>query len=296
MELEFFPISLPEKPGDNGHRYLEFLAKTPLLASDYSLANIWGWAEHYGLEWAFCENGMAWIRQTRPSLRYWAPVGNWDIIPWHKCCLESGAEITRVPESLAKIWQAARPESIELQEERGSWDYVYLVEELAELKGNRFHRKRNHYNQFLKLYDWEYKSMTRDDISAVLSMQEEWVQWREDSSSPSLIAENKAVERVLGNWDKLPNLLGGIIYVDGKLVAYTVGEPLGQDMAVIHFEKACTEFRGLYQAINSMFLQNDCSVFKYVNREQDLDDPGLRKAKESYNPVDYIRKQIVRFK
>lgn len=100
------------------------------------------------------------------------------------------------------------------------------------------------------------------------------------------------------NWDKLPGLVGGLIYIDGRLEAYTVGESLApgcNKMIVIHFEKASTEFRGLYQAINAMFLQNDAKDFKYVNREQDLDDPGLRKAKESYNPVDYI-KQIVYFK
>ncbi len=293
--LEFTPISLPETPGDKGHKYLELLALTPLLASDYSLANIWGWADHYGLEWAFCDNNLCWIRQTKPEVRYWAPVGNWTNTPWKDCCLDKGAQITRVPESLAQIWQQARPDSIELKEERGSWDYVYLASDLAELKGNRFHRKRNHYNQFLKLYNWEYKTMTGADVGAVLAMQEEWVKWREDSSSPSLLAENKAVERVLSNWEKLPNLVGGLIYIDGGLRAYTVGEPLGKDMMVIHFEKACTEYRGLYQAINAMFVQNECKTVTYVNREQDLDDPGLRKAKESYNPVDYIKKQIVLF-
>ena len=298
MELNFAPITRPEKPGDNGHRYLDLLAKTPSLASDYSLSNIWGWCEHYGLEWAFCEKDLAWIRQTKPYTRYWAPVGDWYSIPWSDCCLEPGTEITRVPEELAGIWQKARPDRIELKEERGAWDYVYLVEELATLKGNRFHKKKNHYNQFLKLYNWEYKSMQASDIEAVLDMQEEWVKWQEDPSA-SLTAENKAIERVLCNWEKLPNLIGCLILIDGKLKAYTVGEPLsprGNDMVVIHFEKACTEYRGLYQAINAMFLQNDASRFKYVNREQDLDDPGLRKAKESYNPVDYVKKQIVYFK
>ena len=297
MTLDFSPITLPEKPGDNGHKYLELLRLSPSLASDYSLSNIWGWAGHYGLEWAFCDKNLAWIRQTKPTVRYWAPVGSWDETPWHECCLEPGTEITRVPEDLAKIWQKARPDQIELKEERGSWDYVYLVEELATLKGPRFHKKKNHYNRFLKLYNWEYRSMKGSDVEEVLDMQEDWVKWQEDPS-PSLTAENKAVARVLSNWDKLPGLIGGLIYIDGRLEAYTVGESLAPDsneMIVIHFEKASTEFRGLYQAINAMFLQNDAKNFKYVNREQDLDDPGLRKSKESYNPVDYIKKQIVYF-
>ena len=77
---------------------------------------------------------------------------------------------------------------------------------------------------------------------------------------------------------------------DGAMVAYTVAEKLTRDSIVIHFEKGDTQYKGIYQAINQMFLAHSASHFKLVNREQDLDDEGLRKAKLSYHPVDFISK------
>lgn len=282
-EMDFKPISLEDMP-----TYEKFLAQQSTRASDYSTANLWGWADHYGLQWSFCDE-VCWIKQTRHGRCYWAPVGNWEAVDWSKCPWPSGLHFHRVPCALVDVWKGILGDRLSVTETRGDWDYLYLVSELAELKGNRFHRKRNHYNQFLKQYNWEYRNLTAADIPTVLCMQEDWVQWREDSKSPSLLAENNAVFRVLENWERFPSLIGGAIYVDGEMVAYTIGEPLN-DTLVIHFEKGHDKYRGVYQAINAMFLQHNGEGYTYSNREQDLDDPGLRKAKESYNPVDYVCK------
>jgi hypothetical protein len=82
--------------------------------------------------------------------------------------------------------------------------------------------------------------------------------------------------------------------VDEKMIAYTIAEALDDDSIVIHFEKGCPNFKGVYQAINQMFLERCCQGFKIVNREQDLGDEGLRKAKLSYNPVAFLKKYTVR--
>ena len=74
------------------------------------------------------------------------------------------------------------------------------------------------------------------------------------------------------------------------MVAYSIAEPLDQQTLVIHFEKGCPQHKGVYQAVNQMFLANSGASYRFVNREQDLGDPGLRKAKESYNPVSYLKK------
>ena len=78
--------------------------------------------------------------------------------------------------------------------------------------------------------------------------------------------------------------------VDGNLEAFTLGEKLNADTAVIHLEKANPEIRGLYAAINQSFLENAWQDTAWVNREQDLGEPGLRKAKLSYHPVGFVRK------
>ncbi len=124
-------------------------------------------------------------------------------------------------------------------------------------------------------------------------MQLEWCQWREAECDTTLKAENRAIARVVKDWDRLTNLLGGAVRVDGRMIAYTVAEALDDSMLVIHFEKGHTGFKGVYQAINQMFLENQGRDFQYVNREQDLGDEGLRKAKLSYNPVGFQQKYEV---
>jgi uncharacterized protein len=110
-----------------------------------------------------------------------------------------------------------------------------------------------------------------------------------------LEAENTAIERVLKEWDRIPGLMGGALEVESEIVAYTVAEALTSDTVVIHFEKGDTRLKGVYQAINNLFLADAATGFEYVNREQDLDDEGLRKAKLSYNPIRFLKKFGVRF-
>ena len=288
QELDFEPISFSRKD-----EYMERLALSKTKSSDFSFTNIWGWADEYGLEWAWTNN-LVWIRQSSPEVRYWAPVGNWDNVDWAACpYMKQARTFYRVPERLLGIWQEKLGDRVTSHEDRGQWDYIYNVEELSELRGKKFHKKKNLVNQFKKLYDYTYEPMTADCVEAVLEMQEEWCMWRECEESQSLLAENDAIRRVLEQWDVIPHLIGGSIQSEGKVIAYTVAEAINGDTVVIHFEKGKTGYKGVYQAINNFFLMNDGSRFTYVNREQDLDDEGLRKAKMSYNPVDFVKKFVV---
>lgn len=286
---EYTPISL------NGmEQYLALLGLNKTQASDYSFANIWGWAPHYGLEWRF-DGTLCWIRQTRHGSCYWAPVGPWDKVQDWRALPEmaSGSQLIRVPNSLCELWSVALEDSVTIEEARGQWDYLYLSSELATLSGNKFHKKKNLLNQFLKGYEYEYRSLSVNCVETVLNMQTEWCRWRDCESSEALLAENDAVARVLAHWNEIPGLCGGIIRIDGVPVAYTLAEPLNHDTLIIHFEKAANGVKGVYQAINYLFC-NDVGVnFTYINREQDLDDEGLRQAKLSYNPADFSKKCTV---
>ena len=290
MSSDFTPVSL-----ENMAAYHEFHNASRTRAADYSFTNLWGWAEHYGLEWRFTDK-LCWIRQTKPEVRYWAPMGRWKDVDWTKTDeLHSGMEFFRVPEKLRALWEEALPGSLAVNEARGQWDYLYASKDLSNLSGNKFHKKKNLLNQFIKLYpNHVYTPMTLDCVESVLKMQEDWCNWHECPGSSALTAENTAVFRVLSHWDQLPGLLGGAITVKGQVIAHTVGEELTPDTLVVHFEKGTTEYKGIYQAINCFFVRDVGEKSEYINREQDLDDEGLRKAKESYNPVDYVRKNTVR--
>jgi len=291
--LVFEPISLNRQTD-----YLELLNSCPQVASDYSFLNLWAWADEYGLRWAW-EDKFVWIRQTKPEDLFWAPVGLWDQIDWKAIFNDRQIRQTsfiRIPQKLVESWRTSLGGLATVEEERGHWDYLYTVEDLAELKGNRYHKKKNLLNQFVKKYEFTYVPFAPEMIDQAMAMQDDWCTWRDCESSEILSAENKSISRIFQNWDQLSGTLGGALLVDGAMVAYTVAEALTDETVVIHFEKGDTQYKGIYQAINQMFLAHSAGNFLLVNREQDLNDPGLRKAKLSYQPVEFLQKYRVTLK
>lgn len=283
MRLSFEPISF-----DRQTEYLRILALVPQLTSDYSFVNLWAWAEEYGLSWAW-DNGMVWIRQSLPELCYWAPVGPWWQSAWQDQlpAFPVGTIFVRVPEQLAVKWRAAGDYTV--SDARDHWDYLYSVRELIELKGNRFHKKKNLLSQFTSKFPVTFKPLDTASISQALLMQLDWCAWKNCEASAGLAAENRVISRVLNSYHAFRNILGGALLVEKQIVAFTVAEKLDQETLVIHFEKGMNGYIGVYQAMNQLFLQEHSS-FKTVNREQDLGSEGLRKAKLSYNPAGFLKK------
>lgn len=288
MSESYAPVSLAQKD-----IYYELWQATPRHSLDYTLANLWGWQEYFGLEWQFAGN-VCWIRQTKPAAVCWAPLGDWRKADWAKLLADNKARplrFTRVPAELAQIWQEQLPGKVELEEERGQWEYLYRQADLASLAGNRFHKKRNHYNSYLKAYGQpDYRPISDVIVEDVLKVQDDWCQWHECDDSPSLRAENDAINRVLARWDHFRNMRGGSLYVDGKMIAFSVGEALDQETLGTHFEKGLTGYKGVYQAINLQFAVNAGTGFQWINRAQDMDEEGLRQAKMTYMPEDFLRK------
>jgi hypothetical protein len=135
--------------------------------------------------------------------------------------------LIRVPRLCFALWQQAFGQRIRATEARDHFDYVYSVPELVELKGNKFHKKKNLLNQFEKSNIFEYTPMQADCVEEVLDMQAEWHGWQEHPSE-ALVAENQAISRVLKT--RPPGQpAGGTIRVNGKVIAYTVGECLKGD-------------------------------------------------------------------
>ena len=293
MPLNFEPISL-----DKQDQYLQYFSQFPQKASDYSFINLWGWAQVYGLYWAWVDQ-MVWIKQTIPKEVFWAPVAPWPEIDWNLCFdtyFNSAAVFHRVPEDLMMLWQEKIGNRIFIEESREHWDYLYHVDELTQLGGRRFHKKKNLLNQFKKKYDFQFVPLDTEMIDMAMALQEDWCTWHDCKSLDALAAENLAISRVLGSWEKLEGPIGGAILVDRQMVAYTIAEPLSEDTLVIHFEKGNVDFKGTYQAVNQMFLEYFGQKFKIVNREQDLGDAGLRKSKLSYNPSDFLKKYQISLK
>ena len=183
--------------------------------------------------------------------------------------------------------------SFEVVADRDNYDYVYLSEKLISLSGRKLHSKKNHLNAFRKEHpDAQFLPITDEIVTQCkLELNSWYKQHRQEDGTVDLFIdyERTAILEVLNNFADF-GLKGGAILLDGRVVAFTFGEQLNTDTAVIHVEKADPEVRGAYPAINQGFVEHAWSHLTYINREEDMGIEGLRKAKESYKPEKLIEK------
>lgn len=167
--------------------------------------------------------------------------------------------------------------------DRDNFDYLYRRQDLALLGGRHYHKKRNLVKAFVSTHAFAAKPLReefRNDALQVLA------RWRSEVGEGDYAAAAEALERM----EDL-QLCGGIYYVQTEPVAYVLGEEVaGGSCFAIHFEKAVAGYKGLYQYINQSFAAILPESYATINREQDLGDEGLRKAKLSYNPSGFVEK------
>lgn len=201
-----------------------------------------------------------------------------------------------VPFHIMEIIKEAVPE-MHFLDDRPNYDYIYLTQELIDLKGKSFHSKKNHLNYFKKTYEYEYVELTSDMADEAMSFISDFNRRKEVPAHEMemLKMEERAMEDVFVNLEKVGYSAGAIL-IDGKIEAIAIGGKLGRKTITEHVEKANIEYRGLYQAINNEFCRNVASETKYINREEDMGIPNLRKAKLSYKPVKLLEKYIGVFK
>ncbi len=178
------------------------------------------------------------------------------------------------------------PGCFEYVADRNVADYIYATEKLITLSGKKLHAKRNHYNYFKNNYAYTYKSLTKEDMPACMSLFDQWL----NNKTEHHLMENsrEATARLLDNFASLP-VRGGGIFMDQELVAFSIGEPVSKDTVLVHLEFAA-DYRGLFNVINSEFCAHEWSNFTYVNREEDMGLVGLRQAKMAYRPVKLLEK------
>ena len=173
-------------------------------------------------------------------------------------------------------------EKYEIIHDRNMDNYIYLSQNLATLSGKKLHSKRNHINNFKKSYNYEFCLLSDENINEVMEFLEEWYKKRIPDDE-TLLYEMTAVFNGL-KFRKELGMKGAFIRTDGKIIAFTMGDKMTSDMAVIHFEKADTDYKGSYAVINMEFVKNCWKDVTYINREDDMGLEGLRKSKLSYYP------------
>ena len=223
------------------------------------------------------------------------PVGQ--NVPAAMDAIESYCQAREIPLYYCAVAQDILPLyqerfDLEAYEETDWADYIYAKEDLYTLRGKRYNGQRNHINYFLRTWpDWRIETITPENLPAVLDFFRSFETQR-IKESPSFQEEKRKTLEILENYETY-GLLGAAIFIEGRVVAFALGELLRQTMFV-HVEKADLTVRGAYQMITHEFVKRFAREDTlWINREDDGGDPGLRKAKQDYHPAKLLKKYTV---
>jgi len=289
---QFNELALKNKP-----LFDRLFTQFPPVISEFTFTNLFIWRRAYQTKISRFRNLLCLLAEQGENMFFFPPIGGEDVIECLQSLLQylggksTPPRIVRVPETVVTQtdWKAS---GMKAELDRSQCDYVYRVQDLIELKGRKYHRKRNHIKQFQEKYSFQYIPLTPEWIPQCLQLQEEWCDLRDCEANLGLLNESLAIKEAFTHFDEL-GMKGGAILINGKVEAFTLGDQLNPETIVIHVEKANPAFEGLYPTINQAFLEHQGSGYTYVNREQDLGEEGLRKAKESYFPHHMVNKYKV---
>jgi hypothetical protein len=293
ISLPVFPDFRPIELADR--EFVEdLLRREQPESSELNFANTYLWRRKYGFEIAGVRDGVAIRALDRSGGRFFLqPIGVSDAPDAAKEMLSAdGADrLCRVQESKARELEE---HGFHIESDRDNSDYVYLASDLISLPGRKYHRKRNHIAQFQARYGYEYRRVGPDLVQQCMELQETWCDIR-DCFIPEnrpLAEEHSIVMEALSLLEQL-ELTAGAVIIDAKVAAFAVGGELNRETMLIHFEKANPAYPGLYQVMNREFAADAAAGYRYINREQDLGDEGLRKSKQSYYPHHMVNKYVV---
>ena len=286
MEIPPYPASRPLDLGD-GTLLNDLFCQLQPRVSELTFAGLYLFRRAHAYHLTLLRESVVVMGQGYDARRYFLPPLGGDVAGALDIMLGDELELYGADEAFVLHYLTAK--GLEVTEDRNSFDYLYLREELATLPGNRFHKKKNRINYFSTRHAFQVNVFSPHFRCGCLELLDTWYRMAEHEENASLDLELEAACEAVSLADEL-GLEGIVVTVDGAVKAFALGERLNSETAVCHFEKADPFMEGLSQLINREFaiqLFNDC---RYINREQDLGEPGLRNAKLSYHPVELVKK------
>lgn len=274
-----------------------------LYACHQNFTNLFVWRDSYNQRAAKVNDYLV-IKTGKEADRtyYFYPAGSGDVKPVLEAMMDdaqaNGSPFVMIgvlPEQQALL-ETLYPDQFRITPDRDNWDYLYQLDKLASLKGKKLHGKRNHINRFIEGGNWSFEELTPENLDECWKMNVEWCKINGCSEEAGLQQEACAVRKTFDNYTAL-GVEGGVLRQEGRIVAYTMGEKLCSDTFVTHIEKAFGDIQGAYPMINREFaaqIQRKHPEIIYVNREEDVGDEGLRRAKMSYYPERMAEKAIAR--
>lgn len=277
--LTFSPITVSDRA-----EFYPLIEKADRPGCEVSFANLITWMAPYGGAARF---GDYLLVQCNDGYLY--PTGSGDLGAVIDALREDAAAHGRklklygVTQDECKTLAARYPDAFTFTLSRDAFDYLYPVSQLAWLKGKKLQSKRNHCNHFEAAYDYRTASMTAADVAACRAFCEAWYAERPDED---FTGERRAISFVFDHFDEL-GMVGLLLYANGELAAFTMGNRQNRRVFDVNYEKACNHVDGAYSMINREFarkIEQEYPEVELLNREDDMGLEGLRQAKLSYHP------------
>ena len=274
------PVTLEDRKIFEGH-----LGRAAFGACEMNFANVFIWRGSEHPRWTLLNGNLCVLVEPDFEPPYFLlPAGGTDAERTVEACLGVAPRISRVTEEFV----VAHGAPFRVEEDPENFDYIYRVEDLAALRGKRYDGKRNRIRKFESTFAHEYHALTPADVPGCVRLLEDWFEEKRNGD-PYMQAEKLAIYEALEAFEPL-GVKGGVVKVGGRVEAFTLGDRLTADTAVIPIEIANPGLVGLAQWINREFVRRDWPGFAFVNREQDMGVPGLRQAKSSYYPHRLLKK------
>ncbi len=290
LDLDFKPLSLSDREWMSevfmaGHRG----------SLEYSFTSLFLWRKVLNLHVARFE-GYAVVLSDMPEASYIFPLGTGPLMPVLEA-IQRDADKRGNPLRFNTILaddrvrlDALYPGDFDITEIRDAFDYIYETQRLISLSGKKLSSKRNQINKFMMEYrDWKFEPFTKENIEYAHRRSLQWCKDAGCTDDEGLFNESCAVEEAFKHFFEL-GLDGGMLWAGGRVIAFSMGDPLNEDVYLQHIEKAFPGIPGSYQMINQQFVSHFCEGYKFVNREDDTGDEGLRRAKLSYDPAYLVAK------
>ena len=294
--LSFKPINYADKD-----IIQHFTLNSTRRNCDLLFANLCSWFFVYQTQFAVMNDYLLLRFYSGEHLAYMLPVGNGDLCPVLEAMLADSESLGAplrlqgVCKNMRVDLERAMPDKFIFTEDRNFFDYIYVREDLATLKGKKYQSKRNHVNKFKRTYpDYEYKELTPELVPECFRLESEWYAESPEDERGSLLEERRSMTYALNHMKEL-DITGGVLHVNGKICAFTYGAAINRDTWDTCVEKADTAIEGSYAMINYEYANHIAEQYTYINREEDLGIDGLRKAKLSYQPTILLEKFIAEY-
>jgi len=276
----------------------EFFKYKISRTSDYTIGANFMWRDFYDTSFAIYEGMILYKVKFLNRTSFTYPVGNGSFSKAMDALIDYCRSnylplwFCTVPEEVIPLLTDQYNGTIPATPSRDWADYLYRAEDLAQMAGRRYSGQRNHINKFKRLYpNYKYHEITPDNIDRVIKFLEDY-QVHHGKDNKLAQEELRRTLEILPYIFKF-KLLGGFLEVEDQIVAMSVGEII-QDTLYCHIEKANRDYPGSYQMIVREFARHNVTEnVKYINREEDVGDEGLRKSKLSYHPIKLLDKYCV---